>query len=43
MQIEREYVDGELRYRFGVDLAGRNERRLVRVGFVAARSNLWSI
>lgn len=39
IRMEREYVDGVLRYRFGVDLVASNVQRLVRVDFVASRSN----
>ena len=39
VRMEREYVNGGLRYRFGVDLVASHEQRLTRVDFVASRSN----
>jgi hypothetical protein len=39
MKIEREFIDGVLRYRFWVGVAGGTEERQVRVDFAPTRAN----
>jgi hypothetical protein len=39
MKIEREFVDGVVRYRFRVGIPGQSEERAVKVGFPPDRAN----